>query len=54
MASSNNTTTGMEDLYGKITLEDEEEDGIIFEEAGDEGDIIDCRWCLVGRFLIVR
>ena len=54
MASSNNPTTGMEDLYAKITLEDEEEDGIIFEETGDDGDIIDYRWCLVGRFLIDR
>ena len=51
MASSSTSIAGIEKLYAKITLEEEEEGGIVFDENTEEEDAIDFRWCLVGRFL---
>ena len=44
----------LEECYANITLEEEDEGGIIFDENTGEDDAIDFRWCLVGRFLTDR
>ncbi|XP_060965514.1 uncharacterized protein LOC133034443 [Cannabis sativa] len=51
MASSSRNDFDLNEQYGQISLEDEEEGILIGEE--DEGDeaLFDDRWCLVGKFL---
>lgn len=52
MVNHNNTLKEMEESFAAIRLEDEDEEGLIYE--GDTTEIcseIDVRWCLVGRFL---
>lgn len=43
----------MIDQYAQITLEEEVNGGILYDE-GDEVSEIDTRWCLVGKFLMER
>lgn len=41
----------MEESFVMISLEEEEEGGLMYEGYAEESSEIDLRWCLVGRFL---
>ncbi|XP_060961727.1 uncharacterized protein LOC133031948 [Cannabis sativa] len=51
MASSSRSTTGLEQQWKDICLEEEEENEVAFEEEEEEEIEFDDRWCLVGRLL---
>ncbi|XP_048226990.1 uncharacterized protein LOC125369194 [Ricinus communis] len=40
--------------YAKISLEDEEEGGLVFEDIGNANQAPEYQWSLVGRFLTDR
>ncbi|XWS15361.1 hypothetical protein CRYUN_Cryun35bG0090100 [Craigia yunnanensis] len=54
MASSSNQSLGLEESYAKLTLDDEEEGGLVFDDIGGEEDSVGFQWCLVGHFLTDR
>lgn len=41
----------MEEEFAMVSIEDEEQGGIVYEEDAGDLNEIDTRWCLVGRFL---
>ncbi|XP_030489697.2 uncharacterized protein LOC115706250 [Cannabis sativa] len=49
-----NTDSNLEDQYAALNIEEDEEEGLLFEGEHDEAFEIDDRWCLVGRFLTHR
>lgn len=48
MANSINEAQEVDDLYEKLTLEEEEEAGLVFEKVQLEDDKSKYKWCLVG------
>lgn len=51
MATQRNEIMEMEEAFNKITIEEEEQGGIEYEENTESLSEIDTHWCLVGRFL---
>lgn len=51
MARQNNSLQDMEESFAMISLEDEEQGGLMYEGETEDLGEIDTRWCLVGRFL---
>ena len=45
---------GLEDSYAKLTLDEEDDRGLVFDDISGEGYDVGFQWCLVGRFLIDR
>ncbi|KAF4373408.1 hypothetical protein G4B88_011677 [Cannabis sativa] len=54
MASSSRNDFDLNEQYGQISLEDEEEGVLIGGEDEGEEILFDDRWCLVGRFITGR
>ncbi|KAF4400411.1 hypothetical protein G4B88_018753 [Cannabis sativa] len=54
MASSSRGGFDLNEQYGQISLEDEEEEVLIGGDEDGEEAIFDDRWCLVGKFLTGR
>ncbi|KAF4351440.1 hypothetical protein G4B88_024821 [Cannabis sativa] len=54
MASSSRNDFDLNEQYGQISLEDEEEGILIGGEDEGEEILFDDRWCLVGRFITGR
>ncbi|XP_074352285.1 uncharacterized protein LOC141691445 [Apium graveolens] len=51
MATKKDNLKAMEESFAMISLEEEEQGGITYEENAEDLSEIDMRWCLVGRFL---
>lgn len=47
-----NTLQAMEEEFAMISIAEEEQGGLTYDEQGEELSEIDVRWCLVGRFLM--
>uniref|UniRef100_A0A803QQJ5 Reverse transcriptase n=1 Tax=Cannabis sativa TaxID=3483 RepID=A0A803QQJ5_CANSA len=54
MASSSSMVNDLEDHYSRIQLEEEEEETLLCDIIADVRQLIDDRWCLVGKFLTSR
>lgn len=51
MVGYRNVMQEMEEQFAMVTIEDEEQGGILYVENEEVTSEIDLRWCLVGRFL---
>lgn len=51
MTGQRNTWSEMEKGFAMLSLEDEEQGGLMYEGDTEDLSEIDTRWCLVGRFL---
>ncbi|XP_062104125.1 uncharacterized protein LOC133815285 [Humulus lupulus] len=49
-----NSEVSLEDQYMNISLENEEEEDLIYDQGVEDLSEVDARWCLVGRFLTDR
>lgn len=54
MASQENMETDMERRYAEISLGDDDDGGLIYDEEEKDLSDMDDRWCLVGKFLTDR
>lgn len=51
MVGQYNEVQDLKEGFVMISIEDEEQGGVVYEEIADPLNEIDTRWCLVGRFL---
>lgn len=51
MANHRNAIQAKEEAFAMVSIEDEEQGGIVYGEDAESLSEIDTCWCLVGRFL---